>query len=72
MYPTPNTSSENHPISPPESSSAASNFCMTSSTPTSYPFYDPYSTSYYPISYQQHHPMALSYASPNQSAHFDA
>jgi len=58
IYPTPNTSSENHPISPPESSS--------------YSFYDPYSTSYYPTSYHQHHPMTLSYTSPNESAHFDA
>ncbi len=73
IYPTPNNSSENHPISPPASSSTMSNFCMTSSTPTSYSFYDPYSTSYYPTSYQQHHhPMSLSYASPNESTHFDA
>jgi hypothetical protein len=72
MYSTPNTSLENHPISPPDSSATMQNFCMTSSTPISYPFYDPYSTSYYPASYQQHHPMALSYANPNESAHFDA
>jgi len=73
IYSTPNNSSENHPVSPIESSSAISNFYMTSSTPTSYPLYDPYSASYYPTGYQQHHhPMALSYASPNESAHFDA
>jgi hypothetical protein len=70
IYPTPNTSTENYPIGSPEASS--SNFCMTSSTPTSYPFYDPYSTSYYPTGYHQHHPMTLSYASPNESSHFDA
>lgn len=40
------------------------NYSMSSSTPTSYPFYDPYSTSYYP-------PMTLPYATSNQSAHFD-
>lgn len=43
------------------------NYAMTSSTPTSYPFYDPYSSSYYP----QYPSMTLSYASPHPSAQFD-
>jgi hypothetical protein len=68
IYQTPNTSAENHPVSSPESSSPMPNFCMTSSTPTSYPLYDPYSTSYYATAY---HPMTLPYASPNESAQFD-
>ncbi len=73
IYPNPNISTEKYPINSPESSAS---FCMTSSTPTSssssYPFYDPYSTSYYPTGYEQHHPMTLSYTSPNESNHFDA
>jgi hypothetical protein len=59
MYPT-----ENYSMNSPDSS--PSNYCMTSSTPTSYPFYDPYySTGYHP-------PTNLSYTNPNESNYFDA
>jgi hypothetical protein len=59
-YSTPNASTEPHPISSP----TLQNGCFSSSTPTSYPLYDPYLTSYYPMHY---HSMASSYTSPNES-----
>lgn len=65
MYSTPNTSTETHAISP----SALQNSCLTSTTPNSYSFYDPYSANYYPTHYNS---MASSYTSPNESMNFDA
>ncbi len=59
MYSTPNTSTETHSITSPS---------LSSSTPTPYPLYDPYSGSYYPTHY---HSMNSSYASSNQSINFD-
>ncbi|CAF0793361.1 unnamed protein product [Rotaria sordida] len=65
IYSSPNTSTETHPMNSP----IIQNACVSSSTPTPYPLYDPYSTSYYPTHY---HSMASSYASPNESINFDA
>ncbi|CAF1470378.1 unnamed protein product [Rotaria magnacalcarata] len=64
-YSTLNTSTETHAISPP----ALQNGCLSSSTPSPYPFYDQYSAHYYPTHYNS---MASSYASPNESMNFDA
>jgi hypothetical protein len=58
------TSTETHPITSP----ILPNVGLTSSTPTSYPLYDSYSTSYYPTYY---HSMTSSYTSPNESINFD-
>ncbi len=64
VYPSPNRSTETHSISSP----ILQNVGVPSSTPTSYPLYDPYSTSYYPAHY---HSMTSSYASSNESINFD-
>ncbi|UJR13394.1 hypothetical protein I4U23_000410 [Adineta vaga] len=64
IYPSSNNSSEHQSISPIESPSGMSNFYMSSSTPSSYPYYDPYSTSYYP--------MPMSYPPSTETIHFDA
>ena len=65
MYSSPNTSSEMHSTLSP----VQQNVSLSSSTPSAYPFYDPYTTSYYPTHY---HSMASSYTSPNQSINFDS
>ncbi|CAF0800439.1 unnamed protein product [Adineta steineri] len=64
IYSSPNISSESHPMT----SSPLQNICLSSSTPTSYPSYDPYAASYYPTHY---HSMASSYTSPNVSTNFE-
>jgi hypothetical protein len=64
IYPTPNSSTETHSMMSP----ILQNVGVPCSTPTSYPLYDPYSTSYYPTHY---HSMTSSYTSPNESMNFD-
>ncbi|CAF1608985.1 unnamed protein product [Adineta ricciae] len=65
IYPPSNSSSENHSMSPLEPSSSMSNFYMSSPTSSSsYAYYDPYSTSYYPI--------PMSYPPSTEQIHFDA
>ena len=50
-------------------SNPSSEITSASPPPPNYPFYDPYSTSYYPAHY---HSMTSSYASPNQSLNFES
>jgi hypothetical protein len=70
FYPSPSTPYYMCSPSPPSYHSMYStpNTSTEIASPTSYPLYDPYSMSYYSTPY---HPMASSYASPNESGNFD-
>lgn len=60
VYPSSNALPESHSVSPVESPPSMNNFYMTSS-PSGYPYYDPYSSSSY-------YPMSMSYDSPSQAS----